>query len=208
MEPRPRDAAGDGRTVSDDDRDRRADRQRHERQRFDDVVLPHLDAAFNLARWLVGTHADAQDVVQDAFLRALRHFDGYRGGDARSWVLSIVRRCSYTWLARNKAGATLPLEDDAVAAQPGGPEDPEIAALRGDDRRRLRALIERLPPAFREVLVLRDLEEMSYREIATACDIPVGTVMSRLARARTALRRAWESPIAKGPGPKEKDRGV
>ncbi|MCC6469181.1 MAG: sigma-70 family RNA polymerase sigma factor [Alphaproteobacteria bacterium] len=204
MEPRQKGALPGGSAVTDDDdRDRRA-----ERRRFDDVALPHLDAAFNLARWLVGTHADAQDVVQDAFLRALRHFDGYRGGDARSWVLSIVRRCSYTWLARNGAAETLPLADDAVMAEPGGPEDPELAALRGADRRRLATLIERLPPAFREVLVLRDLEEMSYREIALACDIPVGTVMSRLARARTALRRAWEKPIAKEPAPREKDRGV
>lgn len=192
-----------GRPVSSDDRSRPVDRRR-----FDEVALPQLDAAFNLARWLVGTDADAQDVVQEAFLRALRHFEGYRGGDARSWILSIVRRCSYTWLARNQAARNLPLDEDAVAALPGGAEDPEMAALRGADRRRLAALIERLPPAFREVLVLRDLEDMSYREIAEACEIPQGTVMSRLARARAALRRAWEAPVAKGPGPKEKGRGV
>jgi len=171
--------------------------------RFERVALPHLDAAFNLARWLTGGDRDAEDVVQEAYLRAFRYFDGYREGDARGWMLSIVRRTAFTWLGRNRRPGTVPLEDfeaDEAAAAEGGParpDDPETAAMRGADRRRLAELIAALPPAFRDVLVLREVEDMSYRDIAQVCAVPVGTVMSRLARARTMLRRAWLGPARK-----------
>jgi len=189
------------------------------KRRFELLALPQLDAAYNLARWLVSNDRDAEDVVQDAYLRAYRYFDTYRGGDARSWMLSIVRRSAYDWLARNRSANTVGLdvlEAEAVAAEEGmiaAPDDPETAAIRQADRRRLSVLIAALPEDFRAVVVLRDVESLSYREIAQICDIPLGTVMSRLARGRALLRRAWEAPLAKPmgselPGRREKTHGV
>jgi RNA polymerase sigma-70 factor (ECF subfamily) len=154
------------------------------RRRFEAQALPHMDAAYNLARWLSRSPADADDIVQDAMLRAFRAFDGFRGGDAKAWLLAIVRNC---WLsagaAKRRRGQTL-LEDGIADAGP----DPEAAAIQSGDRRRLDAMIARLPADFREVLILREMEDMSYREIAEITGAPVGTVMSRLARARTLLR--------------------
>ncbi len=172
--------------------------------RFERVALPQLDAAFNLARWLTGNDRDAEDVVQEAYLRAFRYFDGYRGGDGRSWMLSIVRRTAFTWLERNRRPGTVPFEEFDASEMPaadGGsapPDDPEQSAIRSADRRRLGELIAALPAQFRDVLVLRELEDMPYRDIATVCGIPVGTVMSRLARARAMLRQAWIRPQRKG----------
>jgi RNA polymerase sigma-70 factor (ECF subfamily) len=155
------------------------------RQRFEALALPHLDAAYNLARWLSRSPSDADDIVQDAMLRAFRAFDGYRGGDAKAWLLTIVRNC---WASAGKAtrrrGHTN-LEDEELAA----PEaDPEAGAIQASARRRLDAMIAALAPEFREVLILREMEDLSYREIADVTGVPIGTVMSRLARARAMLR--------------------
>src|SRR5581483_8041583 len=155
------------------------------RQSFEAQALPHLDAAYNLARFLSRSPADAEDIVQDAMLRAFRAFDGFRGGDAKPWLLTIVRNC---WRSRFAAARRHPqaVLDDAMAADGGTPEDQAIAA---SGRRRLRAMIDRLPQDYRETLILREMEDMSYAEIAAVTGVPVGTVMSRLARARVAFRQ-------------------
>jgi RNA polymerase sigma-70 factor, ECF subfamily len=171
--------------------------ERRRRSRFEAVVLPHLDAAYALARWLTRNDADAADVVQEAMLRAFRYFDSYREGDAKAWVLQIVRRTAYSWLERNRAVASVSFDDEDEAgniagASPDGPDGAEALLLNRSELRRLDRLIEVLPAALREVIVLRELEEMGYREIARITGVPIGTVMSRLSRARAALRRAWE----------------
>ena len=161
------------------------------KQRFEDVVLPYIDAAHNVARYLVRDAAAADDVVQEAFLRALRGFANYRGGDAKAWLLAIVRNCAYTWLAAHRAERA----DGAIDVEwLGDPfsETPEQAASRRSDANGLQALIERLPDQYRETLVLRELEELSYKEIAQITGVPIGTVMSRLARARQWLIDATE----------------
>jgi RNA polymerase sigma-70 factor (ECF subfamily) len=159
------------------------------RLRFEKQVLPHLDAAYNLARWLA--RGDADDIVQDAFLRAFRGFDGFRGDDAKPWLLAIVRNC---WRdagsAQNRRGR-LEQQDDERMALVADKGDPEIVAIAGGESRRLDALIAGLPEEYREVFVLREMEEMNYREIAEAIDVPIGTVMSRLARARALLKARW-----------------
>ena len=173
--------------------------ERRRRSRFESVVLPHLDAAYALARWLTRNDADAADVVQEAVLRAFRYFDTYREGDAKSWILRIVRRTCYSWLERNRPADVVPLDDDAGVLHDGGIAGGPIAA--GDteallqnrsDLRRLDVLIEALPVPLREAVVLRELHELGYREIAEITGVPIGTVMSRLHRARSALRRGWE----------------
>jgi RNA polymerase sigma-70 factor (ECF subfamily) len=170
--------------------------ERLRRGRFEKLVLPHLDAAYALARWLTRNDADAADVVQEAVLRAYRYFDSYREGDAKSWLLRIVRRTCYSWLERNRPADVVPLE-----AEPGEEAGGTAAAQAGDteallqsrsDLRRLDILIEALPAPLREVVVLRELHELGYREIAEVTGVPIGTVMSRLHRARAALRRAWQ----------------
>ena len=170
--------------------------ERRRRSRFESVVLPHLDAAYALARWLTRNDADAADVVQEAMLRAFRYFDSYREGDARSWVLRIVRRTCYSWLERNRPADIVPLEADAEfdadVAAPATASSTEALLQSRSDLRRLDTLIEALPAPLREVVVLRELNELDYREIAEVTGVPIGTVMSRLHRARSALRRAWE----------------
>jgi RNA polymerase sigma-70 factor, ECF subfamily len=171
--------------------------ERRRRSRFEAVALPHLDAAYSLARWLTRNDADAADVVQEAYLRAYRYFDSYREGDAKSWLLRIVRRTCYSWLERNRPAELVTLEtadglDEANAAPPGGAGDTEALLLSRSDLRRLDRLLEALPPPLREAIVLRELHELGYREIAEVTGVPIGTVMSRLHRARSALRRAWE----------------
>jgi RNA polymerase sigma-70 factor (ECF subfamily) len=169
--------------------------------RFKSAVLPHLDAAYNLARWLTRNDADAEDVVQEAFLRAFKFFDGFRGGSERAWLLTIVRHTCYNWLQKNRpseilAGYDLEIAERDPAAldptfrAPTG-SDPEIALIHRADGDLLNQMISELPPQFREVVILRELEELSYKEIADIAAIPIGTVMSRLARARKALQRAW-----------------
>jgi RNA polymerase sigma-70 factor (ECF subfamily) len=169
--------------------------QRRRRSRFETVALPHLDAAYSLARWLTRNDADAADVVQEAYLRAFRYFDSYREGDAKSWVLRIVRRTCYSWLERNRPADVVPLETDQELGEGAAvPEtgDTEALLLNRSDLRRLDLLIEALPAPLREAIVLRELHELDYREIAEVTGVPIGTVMSRLHRARSALRRSWD----------------
>jgi RNA polymerase sigma-70 factor, ECF subfamily len=152
---------------------------------FEELMLPHLGAAYNLARWLMRNGHDAEDVVQDAYLRAFRFFDGYRGGDAKAWLLEIVRNTCFTWLRRETREAAVPF--DEATASIALAREPE-ADIESEERRAvLRNCIELLPEAFREVLVMRELEEMSYRQISEVVSLPVGTVMSRLSRARKRL---------------------
>jgi len=159
-----------------------------EQQRFEALVLPHLDAAHNLARWLVRRDAEAQDLAQEAMLRAYRFFGSFRGGDPRAWLLKIVRNTCYTWLA-NARGARQDEEFDEghhVVVE----ETPESLAIAGAERERLARALEGLPPRSREVLVLRELEGCSYKEIAEITGVPIGTVMSSLSRARERLQKA------------------
>ena len=168
-------------------------RELEDPQRFERVVMPHLSAGYNLARWLTRHDHDAQDVVQEAYLRAVRSFDRYRGGDPRSWLLTIVRNTCYTWLRQNRApeaAGALGKTDEGwveVPADPAG--QPEVQFIRAADRRLLQEALELLPAEFREALVLRELEGFSYKEIADITDVPLGTVMSRLARARQQLQQ-------------------
>jgi RNA polymerase sigma-70 factor (ECF subfamily) len=169
------------------------------RPRFEDVALPHLDAAYNLARWLTRSDADASDVVQEACLRALTYFEGYRGENGKAWLLTIVRNTCYRWMERNRPAVVVSLSpeiegevDDAATLRGAAPPDPEAMLLQQRDARLLNDLMAELPHLFREVLVLRELEDMSYREISDVLGVPLGTVMSRLARARGLLKEAWE----------------
>jgi RNA polymerase sigma factor (sigma-70 family) len=161
--------------------------------RFTSVVMPHLDAAYNLAHWLTGNRTDAEDVVQDASLRAFRAIDKFAGGNARAWVLCIVRNTACSWLRKNRPTAVVTVDDlEAVEAAYAKPADrdsetPEAALIAKADAEHLRAAIAALPTPFRETLVLRDIEGLDYREIAEATEVPIGTVMSRLARARGRL---------------------
>src|SRR5713226_8871958 len=169
--------------------------ERRRRSRFESVVLPHLDAGYALARWLTRNDADAADVVQEACLRAFRYFDSYREGDAKSWLLKIVRRTCYDWLERNRPADLVSLEaeaefGDTVATASG---DAEVLLESRSDLQRLNQLIEALPPLLRETIVLRELQELGYREIAEVTGVPIGTVMSRLHRARSLLLRAWDT---------------
>jgi RNA polymerase sigma-70 factor (ECF subfamily) len=176
------------------------------RPRFDEVALPHLDAAYNLARWLTRNDADAADVVQEAMLRALTYFDGYRGENAKAWLLTIVRNTCFRWLERNRPAALVPLthevetEVDAATARPENeaPPDPETLLSRRREAAVLNDLIAELPPLFREILVLREMEELTYRDIGDVLDVPIGTVMSRLARARSLLKDAWNRRHSRG----------
>jgi RNA polymerase sigma factor (sigma-70 family) len=161
--------------------------------RFRSVVMPHIDDAYRLARWLTGNRTDAEDVVQDASLRAFRAIREFAGGSSRAWVLSIVRNTTYSWLRKNRPAAVITVEDlEAVELQHATPRDadgetPEAALIAKVDAEQLHAAIAALPTPFRETLVLRDIEGLDYREIAEATEVPIGTVMSRLARARRRL---------------------
>jgi RNA polymerase sigma-70 factor (ECF subfamily) len=159
--------------------------------RFERAVLPQLDAAYNLARWLTRNATDAEDVVQDACERALKYFGAFHGGDAKAWFLTIVRHACYDWLKRNRPAEIVPGDAEAIDGMPDPTTPtPEQAALRNASSAALAEAISALPLGYREVLILRELEEMPYREIARVTDIPIGTVMSRLARARGLLQRS------------------
>lgn len=156
------------------------------RAQFEQLVVPHLNAAYNLARWLTNDDQDAQDVVQEAYLRAFKFFEGYRGGDSRAWLLTIVRNTAYTWLRHNRMHETAPFEDEL--------EETDAVSLEGwvlqqADHQLLREAIAALPLEFREVVILHDLEGLAYKEIAAIANIPPGTVMSRLSRARDRLQK-------------------
>jgi len=165
-------------------------------RQFEAAALPHLDAAYNLARWLLRDDHSAQDVVQEAFLRALKFFDSFRGGDARPWLMGIVRNTCYTWLHnQGKAGEHVEFDetyhsDSSRSAFDATAGNPETLLMQKVEREQLNQAINALAPIFREVLILRELEDMSYEEIAQIAAIPVGTVMSRLSRARAMLRTA------------------
>jgi RNA polymerase sigma factor (sigma-70 family) len=170
-------------------------------QRFHRTIVPHMDAAYNFARFLSRDQDAAQDILQDAFLRACRSFGGYRGGDPRAWIFSIVRNCYHAWLIerRRKARYEVPIardtdDDDQRAADydiASDEDTPEMTMIHATESLRVRKVISSLPEAMREVLVLRELEDMSYRQIAEIVDVPIGTVMSRLARARSEFAEAW-----------------
>jgi RNA polymerase sigma-70 factor, ECF subfamily len=168
---------------------------RRRRGRFERVALPHLDAAYALAQWLTRNDADAADVVQEACLRAFRCFDTYRDGNARSWLLKIVRCTCYTWLKRNRPADIVPLDGEAVLDHGVATASTNAEALleSRSDLRRLDQLVETLPAPLRETIVLRELHEFGYREIAEVAGVPIGTVMSRLHRARSLLIGAWDA---------------
>ena len=169
--------------------------QPQERNRFEQLVLPHLDAAVNLARWLLRHRADAEDVAQEAMLRAYRFFDQFRGADARAWLLQIVRNSCYTWLEKNRPLELMTEFDEELHLRPSA--NPETLAVQADEREGLMRALESLPPRFREVLVLRELEGCSYKEIAEITGIPMGTVMSTLSRARERLHRTLTAAVTK-----------
>ena len=164
-----------------------------QKRRFTEVVLPHLDDALSLARWLTGSAADAQDVVQDASIRALAAIDSFRDGSPRAWVLTIVRNTAFSWLRKNRPKALVVTDDESVfeaaqfASEAGGPPSPEAALIAKADAAMLNAAIAALPLNFKEILVLREIDGLSYREIAEVVSLPIGTVMSRLSRARKLL---------------------
>ena len=157
---------------------------------FEEAVLPHLNAAYNLARWITRNDTDADDVVQEACLRAFKFFGGFHGVDGRSWLLTIVRNTCYTWMQRNRSPELSVSPDDEQREIESTDLNPEGLLLQKVDTLMVRRAIEELPVEFREVLVLREFEEMSYREIAGITDLPLGTVMSRLARGRKRLQLA------------------
>ena len=153
--------------------------------------MPHLDAAYNLARWLTRDTHDAEDVVQDACIRALKYMRSLHGSDARAWFLAIVRNAFYDWLGRNRPAEIVHDDDNTFETTVDlAAIDPQQAAIRSSEMRVLADAVAELPLQYREVLVLRELEELSYKEIARIADIPIGTVMSRLARARGLLQRS------------------
>ena len=159
--------------------------------RFEELVLPHLNAAYNLARWLTHDVNDAEDVVQDACVRALKYVGSLTGSSARAWFLTIVRHAFYDWCKRNRPAEIARDDGTAIdmAVDPAA-VDPEQAFLRNAESKALADAVAALPLAYREVLILRELEELSYKEIASIAEIPIGTVMSRLARARGLLQRS------------------
>lgn len=166
-----------------------------DQSRFEQLVLPHLDAAFNLARWILRSRADAEDVAQEALVRAYRFFSGFQGGEARSWLLQIVRNTCYSWLEKNRPAETAAEFDEELHGVPG--PTPETLAMAREEQQRLTDALESLPPRYREVIVLRELEGCSYKEIAAITSIPIGTVMSSLARARRQLQSAVMNRVGK-----------
>jgi RNA polymerase sigma-70 factor (ECF subfamily) len=154
---------------------------------FNQAVLPHLDAAYNLARWLTRNDQDAEDIAQEACLRAFKYWRGFSGRDCRSWLLKIVRNTFYSWLRQRSVQPVL-TDDGETDPNADNVPDPESALIQNADRDMLRAALEDLAVEFREAIVLRELEGLSYKEIADIAGVPIGTVMSRLARARKRLQ--------------------
>lgn len=158
--------------------------------RFEQIVLPHLNAAYNLARWLVRNPHDAEDIAQEAYLRAFRFWDGYEGGDARAWLLKIVRNTSYSFLEKNRPAELAEEFDEKLHVATVDEPTAEAILVQSAEGRLLREALERLPVTFREAVILRELEGMSYKEIAAVMEVPIGTVMSSLARGRAMLRKS------------------
>jgi RNA polymerase sigma-70 factor (ECF subfamily) len=161
--------------------------------KFEELILPHLDAAYNLARWLVRNGTEAEDLVQEAYLRAWKGFSGFRGADGRSWLLTIVRNACYTWLHANRRQDLAVEFDEDIHTRESTRPDAERLVAESSGRQALEKALAELPAEFREVIVLRELEELSYKEISEIAGVPVGTVMSRLARARARLQ-LWLAP--------------
>jgi RNA polymerase sigma-70 factor (ECF subfamily) len=166
------------------------------RAQFERVVLPHLDAAYNLARWLTRNDHDAQDVLQDSCVRAFRHFDGFHGGNARAWLLTIVRHTGYSWLEQNRGRVSMTAFDEQIHSPDGNsgnggsaPAGPEALLGQKREQQQVQRCLEELPVEFREVMILRELEGLSYKEIGAVAAIPIGTVMSRLSRGRDLLQQ-------------------
>jgi len=171
--------------------------QRAELASFEDLMLPHLDAAHNLAKWLLRNEEDAKDVVQEAYLRAFKSFGGFHGSNGRAWLLTIVRNTSYTLLKKNRAADLTTTFDEEVHATSDESASPAIIVEHAEDAERVTKAMDELPSEFREILVLRHQEGLSYKEIADIAQIPPGTVMSRLARARAKLREYLAAQIGK-----------
>ncbi|HEY7318427.1 MAG TPA: sigma-70 family RNA polymerase sigma factor [Candidatus Binatia bacterium] len=157
--------------------------------RFEQAILPHMDAAYNLARWLTRNEQDAQDMVQEAYLRAFKFFDAFHGVDGRAWLLTIVRNACYTWLHQNRAHEMTTTFDEEIHSIESETSNPAALVLQSADHQILRQALDELPVEYREAVVLRDLEGFSYKEIADIVNVPTGTVMSRLARARERLKK-------------------
>jgi len=171
--------------------------QKAELASFEDVMLPHLDAAHNLAKWLLRNEEDAKDVVQEAYLRAFKSFGGFRGSNGRAWLLTIVRNTSYTLLKKNRAVDLSTTFDEEIHAASDESASPAIVVEHAEDAELITKAMDELPADFREILVLRHQEGLSYKEIADIAQIPPGTVMSRLARARAKLREYLAAQIGK-----------
>ena len=173
--------------------------------RFKQSVVPQLDAAYNFARFLSRDADAAQDIVQEAFLRAYRSFAGYRGGDARAWVFAIVRNCYQSWLMDRRRKARLEVDyhgegdsEELISTIPSDEDTPEAMLVRKAEAKTVRLILNTMPRAFREILILREIEELSYQQISEVIALPIGTVMSRLARARKAFGDAWRHEIDNG----------
>ena len=164
---------------------------------FEQVVLSNLDAAYNLARWLLRSPSDAEDAVQESCLRALRFFDGFRGGDSRSWLLKIVRNTCYSWARKNRPTELSDEFDEAIHSPEVAIDNAEAKLISQAESDRVRKALETLPVRFREVLVLREIEGLSYKDISDVTGVPMGTVMSSLARARQKLRDQLGAAAAK-----------
>ena len=162
---------------------------------FEAMMLPHLDAAHNLAKWLLRNEQDAQDVVQDAFLRAFKSFGGFHGSNGRAWLLTIVRNTSYTLLKKNRVAEFTTLFDEEIHVSGNESVSPATILERSEDTELIREAMDELPAEFREVLTLRHQEDLSYKEIAVIAQIAPGTVMSRLARARAKLKECLAARI-------------
>jgi RNA polymerase sigma-70 factor, ECF subfamily len=169
----------------------------YDQHQFNALMLPHMEAAYNLARWLTGNTDDASDVVQESYLRAIKFFSSYRGGAARAWLLTIVRNTSLNWLKQKRNQKVVPLPNAGDDDDSGGPElvddkaDPEFDLIQKQAAATMDQLIAALPVQYREVVILREIEEFSYKEIAEVTGMPIGTVMSRLARAKKAIQQHW-----------------
>lgn len=176
----------------------------YDQHQFNALMLPHMAAAYNLARWLTGSSDDASDVVQESYLRAIKFFGSYRGGAARAWLLTIVRNTSLNWLAQKRNQKTIPLPESDDEESGVGHElvdekaDPEFELIQKQAATTMDQLIEALPVQYREVVILREIEELSYKEIAEVIGMPIGTVMSRLARARKAIQQHWHESAERG----------
>ncbi len=169
--------------------------------RFEQAMLPHMDAAYNLARWLTGNEQDAEDVVQEAYLRAFKFFESFQGENSRTWLLTIVRNTSYTWLHQNRRTANDEVFDEDIHTENCNTHSLEHILLENADRDMLEQALNELPVEFREVIVLRELDGLSYKEIASIIRVPLGTVMSRLARARARLQECLSKQLNGGVEP-------